>query len=111
MQPTEYQGTSCWRFRSTATKHAVLLSLVLVAMAAIGPVGPAMGQPLDGARPAAVAADEDAPVAVPPATDKAMAYYRSGNLLWVINLVWSIAILVLMLASGLSATLRDWSQR
>src|SRR6185436_19637131 len=52
-----------------------------------------------------------APVGVPPATDKAMAYYRSGNLLWAVNLVWSIAILVLLLASGLSATLRDWSQR
>jgi hypothetical protein len=35
------------------------------------------------------------------ATDKMV--LPSGNLLWAINLVWSIAILVL-LASGLSAT-------
>jgi Zn-dependent protease with chaperone function len=55
--------------------------------------------------------DEDAPVAVPPATDKAMDYYRSGNVLWVINLVWSVAMLVVILATGFSATLRGWSQR
>ena len=93
MQPTEYRGTSCWPFRSTATKHAVLLSLVFAAMVGMGSAASAVGQPVDGARTAAVAADEDAPVAVPQATDKAMAYYRSGNLLWAINLVWSIAIL------------------
>jgi hypothetical protein len=53
--------------------------------------------------------DEDA-VAVPPG-DRQGDGVLPGNVLWAINLVWSIAILVLLLASGLSATLRDWSQR
>jgi Zn-dependent protease with chaperone function len=89
----------------------MLLSLVFAVMVWSGPVGPAAGLPVDGTRTAAVTADEVAPVAVPPASDRAMAYYRSGNVLWAINLVWSIALLVLVLASGLSAKLRDWSQR
>jgi len=98
----------------------MLLSLVFAAAVGGGPVGPvaavAGAAARTQARPmardlGAPVADEDAPVAVPPATDNAMDYYRSGNVLWVIDLVWSAALLVVMLATGFSAKLRDWSQR
>jgi STE24 endopeptidase len=84
--------------------------LALVFAAAIGG-GAATQPPTPAAAPRAAAVDETAPVEVPPPSDKAMAYYRSGNLLWVVDLVWSIALLVVILATGFSARLRDWSAR
>jgi STE24 endopeptidase len=92
----------------------MLLSLLFAVMLGGAPVGPAAMQPPETARGAQavdVAVDETAPVAVPPASEKALAYYRSGNILWVVNLVWSIGLLVVILATGFSARLRDWSQR
>jgi Zn-dependent protease with chaperone function len=91
------------------------MSLVVAAMAGGGPIGPSMSVEVAAVQTAAIeperAVDETAPVAVPPASDKAMRCYRSGNVLWVVNVVWSIAILAVILWTGFSATLRDWSQR
>jgi Zn-dependent protease with chaperone function len=89
----------------------MLLPLMFALLVGGGSVGPFAGLPETGGQTAAAAADENAPVEVPPASEKAMAYYRSGNVLWVITLVWSIALLVLILATGFSATMRDWSQQ
>jgi STE24 endopeptidase len=55
--------------------------------------------------------DETAPVKVPEPSEQAMRYYRSGNVLWVVEQTWSIAVLVLLLATGLSAALRDLARR
>src|SRR5438034_6218739 len=88
----------------------MLLSLVFAVMVGGGPLVPTTGVPVD-VQTTAGTTDENAPVAVPPAGEKAMSYYRSGNVLWVIDIVWSMAMLVLILATGFSATLRDWSQR
>ncbi len=89
----------------------MLLSIVFAMMVGGGPVGPGAGVAMEPAQAAAAAVDETAPVAVPVASEKAMQYYRSGNVLWVFSLVWSIGMLVAILATGFSATLRDWSQR
>jgi STE24 endopeptidase len=89
----------------------MLLPLVFAMMVGGGAAGAHAGQAIDTAQTAAASAGEAAPVAVPAATEKAMQYYRSGNVLWVIDLVWSIAMLLVILATGFSATLRDWSQR
>jgi STE24 endopeptidase len=89
----------------------VLLPLVFTLMVGGGPISPFAQLPADGGQAAAVTVDESTSVEVPPATDKAMAYYRSGNVLWAINLIWSIALLVLILATGFSATLRNGSER
>jgi Zn-dependent protease with chaperone function len=86
----------------------MLLALVFAAAAGGGPTSTVVAV---AAAQTAAAVDETAPVAVPEPGEKAMAYYRSGNVLWVINLVWSTAILVVMLATGFSARLREWSQR
>ena len=59
---------------------------------------------------AMVLEDETAPVAVPEPSEQAVRYYRSGNVLWIVEQAWSIAVLVLLLATGLSARLRTFSK-
>jgi STE24 endopeptidase len=60
---------------------------------------------------AMVLEDETAPVTVPEPSEQAMRYYRTGNLLWFVEQAWSIAVLVLLLATGLSAALRNLARR
>src|SRR5215475_12566430 len=62
-------------------------------------------------RPTMAAVSEATPVAVPPATPTALRYYTSGNRLWVLDQLLSIALLAAILFSGFSATLRNWAQR
>lgn len=57
------------------------------------------------------AVDETQPVDVPPATEKALQYRASGNILWALDQVWSMLVLAVLLATGFSARLRDWSRR
>ena len=52
-----------------------------------------------------------APVAVPPPSQTAVDYYRSGNVLWVVNQAWALLLPCLFLFTGLSARLRDWARR
>lgn len=52
---------------------------------------------------------DDSLVEVPPATEKAMRYYRSGNHLWWVGLLVSALIPVLFLWTGFSARLRTWA--
>ncbi|HEU5163767.1 MAG TPA: M48 family metallopeptidase [Thermoanaerobaculia bacterium] len=57
-----------------------------------------------------VPADPNAPVPVPEPTEKALRYYRTGNLWWAVGILWGIAVPLFFLFSGLSAKLRDWAQ-
>ncbi|HSN68398.1 MAG TPA: M48 family metallopeptidase [Thermoanaerobaculia bacterium] len=57
-----------------------------------------------------VPADPNAPVPVPEPTEKALRYYRTGNLWWAAGILWGIAVPLFFLFSGLSAKLRDWAQ-
>src|SRR6187551_1682864 len=50
--------------------------------------------------------DPHAPVAVPPASELALRYYRSGNIIWIVEHLLALAIPALLLFSGLSARLR-----
>ena len=54
--------------------------------------------------------DETASVAVPPATPTALRYYTSGNRLWVLDQMVSIALLAIILITGASARLRTWAR-
>ena len=62
-------------------------------------------------RPAPQSVSEEAPVTVPPPTPAALRYYASGNRLWVLDQVVSIALLALLLFSGVSARLRTVARR
>ena len=87
-----------------AALAAAALILVLAADApaqtpAPGSNAPAAQQPQSSDR-----------VAVPEPTDQAIAYHRSGNVLWVLNTVWALALPALLLWTGFSARMRDWAR-
>jgi Zn-dependent protease with chaperone function len=63
------------------------------------------------ARQPAPEIDETQQVAVPEPSDLAVSYYTSGNVLWVGNQIWSALLLIALLATGLSARLRDLALR
>jgi STE24 endopeptidase len=54
--------------------------------------------------------EDNAPVAVPEAGEKALAYYHSGNVLWIVDLVWGLLIPCIFLFTGFSARIRNWAQ-
>src|SRR4051812_48571416 len=90
----------------------MLLAPFLLALA----LGSAVPQAVDSppnARPTVEAStiDESAPVAVPEPSELAMRYYNSGNVLWIVEQVWSVAVMVLLLATGFSARMRDVAKR
>ena len=58
-----------------------------------------------------ITAQQTEPVTVPPASEKAMSYYNSGNVLWGIDLLWGMLIPALFLLTGFSAKIRNWAQR
>jgi STE24 endopeptidase len=65
-----------------------------------------------GQRDTISAASEDhGPVPVPVPSEKAMDYYNSGNVLWVVDILWGILIPALILFTGFSAKLRNWAQK
>ena len=56
-----------------------------------------------------VRSSERGPVAVPDPSPKAVRFYRSGLRLWVVGRVWSVAVPVLFLVTGLSARIRRFA--
>jgi STE24 endopeptidase len=56
------------------------------------------------------ASEQTGPVPVPVPSEKAMDYYNSGNILWVVDILWGILIPALFLFTGFSAKIRDWAQ-
>src|SRR2546430_13862818 len=50
-------------------------------------------------------------IPVPEPSEKALAYYRSGEVLWGIATAWGLLIPALFLFTGFSAHLRTWAQR
>ncbi len=57
----------------------------------------------------ASAEQSEAPVPVPVPSEKALRYYRTGNVLWVVNLLWGVLVPCLFLFTGFSARIRDWA--
>jgi Zn-dependent protease with chaperone function len=55
--------------------------------------------------------DPGPPVAVPEPSALAMEYYRTGNLFWILNRVWALAVPFALAFSGFSARLRAFAQR
>jgi Zn-dependent protease with chaperone function len=51
------------------------------------------------------------PVPVPEPSEKALSYYRSGIVLWIVNILWGLLIPALFLFTGFSARIRDWARR
>jgi len=53
----------------------------------------------------------EAPVPVPEPSDKAMARYRSGVALWLIDTAWELILPAAILLTGFSARMRNWAMR
>lgn len=103
------------RFCAVALRPVLLASL-LSGVLAMGFGLPAETAQMPPAQPAETApaqapSSSHAPVPVPEPTEKALRYYRSGNLLWLLSLALSIAVPLLFLFSGLSAGMRNVATR
>jgi len=70
----------------------------------------AQGQAPAGDAPATQLPASSDRVAVPEPSEQAKAYYRSGNILWVLDIAWTLILPALLLWTGLSARLRDWAR-
>ncbi len=95
-------------------KSFIIVFSVLVLGAGTAVAQPPGGSPVpseNSVRPPTAAPDESRPVAVPEPSAKAMAFYHSGNRLWVLNRVWAILLTGTLAFSGASARLRTWAQR
>jgi STE24 endopeptidase len=74
--------------------------------------GAASPPPASPSAAAAVPSGPDAgPVAVPEPTEKAMRYYRSGNVVWVVDTLLGLLVPALFLFTGFSARIRDLARR
>lgn len=97
-------------------RHAFAAALFLIL--ALSAVPALVAQPAEGT-PASSSASPDIsqqaspsqPVPVPVPSEKAMRYYRSGNVLWGIETLWGLIVPALLLFSGFSARLRDAARK
>lgn len=86
-----------------------LLGAAVVARAARAPAPPPPPPPAppEAAEPAA----RSTPVEVPPPSEKALRYYRSGNIIWAVEQGLALALPLALLFSGLSARMRSLAKR
>lgn len=94
-------------------RFAVLaVGLITVAAVAIGHAQSTRATPESPAPASSESAiDEDAPVPVPEPSQKAIRFYRSGNVLWAVSILWGLAVPLILLFTGVSARIRDISAR
>jgi Zn-dependent protease with chaperone function len=87
-------------------------TLLVLAMLCLSPGVAAFAQTTQEPPPSTsdATAAPAARVPVPEPSEKALAYHRSGNVLWVINTIWGLAIPALFLMTGLSARIRTWAR-
>jgi Zn-dependent protease with chaperone function len=97
--------------RKLALVALCVFVLALSICAAIATAQTASGVGGVGERVQPAGGHDEAPVPVPPPSEKALSYYRSGNVLWIVNLIWGILIPCLFLVSGLSARIRTWARK
>ena len=90
-------------------KNAIVLLLVVVGGMVLIPDALRAADVTVAETPVSAADQGSGRVEVPPASDKAMSYYRSGNLLWWVNTLFGVLIPVLFLWTGFSARLRTWA--
>jgi Zn-dependent protease with chaperone function len=70
---------------------------------------PQTAPPPSAVQEASIAAD--APVPVPEPSEKAMARYRSGVVLWLFDTAWGFVVPAVVLLTGFSARMRNWAVR
>ena len=88
----------------------MLVSLHAPGVQAQSPVGQSSA-PSSQTVTAPAPARDQSPVAVPEPSDKAMARYRSGIVLWIVDTIWGFVLPGVILFTGFSARMRDWAVR
>jgi STE24 endopeptidase len=92
-----------------------LLALIIVIVARSQAFLPssdlAVAEPLAASQTQSSSANEEAPVPIPEPSDKALEYYRSGNVLWIVGLLWGLLVPAAFLFTGFSGRLRTWAQK
>jgi len=101
---------------TTSSRRIALTIAPLVTLLAVVPPRSVRSEPLPvvtSAGPTAPRADsrDEGFVPVPEPDAKAMRYYRSGNVLWVVSTIWGFLVPALILFTGLSARLRSWARQ
>ena len=88
------------------------ISFCLILFASFGTQKTALPaqQPTSTTQPTTSPSPEDGPVPVPEPSEKAISYYRSGNVLWIVSIIWGLLIPALFLFTGLSARIRNWAE-
>src|SRR5450756_2155455 len=95
-------------------KFSLMLALLVFNAFLLAPVGATAQTPQTNSIAQQVStniARDTSPVAVPEPSAKAMSYYRSGNVLWGVNVFWQMLVPALFLFTGFSARIRTWAQR
>ena len=76
---------------------------------------PCLGQPSGAGIPTPQSGQSEIrnqePVPVPEPSEKAMSYYRGGNVLWFVGTLWGLLVPAVLLFTGWSARIRDLSRR
>lgn len=78
----------------------------LVAVLALGATL-ALAQELKPSTEAASAASDEGPVMLPAPSEKAVRFYKSGNVLWIVRQAWDLLVPAVILFTGLSARMRN----
>lgn len=102
---------SLWK--KGALPSAVLWALLLTHPCTLPGAEPAGGSQIaraEAASPALATERASLRVAVPEPSAKAMDYFRSGNVLWIVAQVLALAIPALVLFTGLSARMRSFAR-
>jgi STE24 endopeptidase len=87
----------------------LILSASAGAQQATSPTPPPASSVQSNALPTSQSPTE--PVPVPEPSEKALSYYRSGTILWIVGIIWGLLIPALFLFTGLSARIRSWAKR
>lgn len=90
---------------------ALVIALVVVLPRVVWAGPPPESAPASASASAELELDEQGHVVVPEPSAEALRYYRSGNLLWVVNQAWTLLIPTLILITGASARLREWAAK
>jgi STE24 endopeptidase len=87
-----------------------VIARALLAVLLLMPAG-AMAQSAAPSAPPPTAATATADrVPVPEPSEKALAYHRSGTVIWIVSTIWGLLVPAAILWTGFSARMRTWAQ-
>ena len=96
-------------------RSASVLVVLLVAVALTGPTASAQSDASRGDGSTTITRDNATGssdrVEVPEPSAKALEYYRSGNVLWVVDAIWGLLVPAVFLFAGFSGRIQAWAER